>query len=53
MRRSNKEKNKEIGRYMQDDKTSISQSNKPLKIPSYAWKVLAILSCIATMVMYA
>src|SRR6476469_2835924 len=53
MRKFNKEKNKEIGRYIQDDKTSISQSNKPVKIPSYAWKVLVILSCIATMVMYA
>jgi MFS family permease len=30
-----------------DDKSSSE------KIPSYAWKVLAILSCIATMVMYA
>ena|SRR5215212_8659259 len=30
------------------DDTSSSE-----KIPSYAWKVLAILSCIATMVMYA
>jgi MFS family permease len=53
MRRLNKEKNKEMGRYIQDDNTTISQSNKPVKIPSYAWKVLAILSCIATMVMYA
>ena len=28
-------------------------SNSHSKIPSYAWKVLAVLSCIATMVMYA
>ncbi len=32
---------------------SISPSKQRVKIPSYAWKVLAILSCIATMVMYA
>jgi MFS family permease len=30
-----------------------SSSAPPVKIPSHAWKVLAILSCIATMVMYA
>jgi MFS family permease len=30
-----------------------SLSSNPVKIPRYAWKVLAILSCIATMVMYA
>ena len=53
MRKLNKEKSKELGRYIQDDKTPVSQSNLPVKIPSYAWKVLAILSCIATMVMYA
>ena len=28
-------------------------TDSQIKIPSYAWKVLAILSCIATMVMYA
>jgi MFS family permease len=32
---------------------SRSPSKSQTKIPSYAWKVLAILSCIATMVMYA
>jgi MFS family permease len=30
-----------------------SFSSNSVKIPRYAWKVLAILSCIATMVMYA
>jgi MFS family permease len=35
------------------DKNSSSPSKSQTKIPSYAWKVLAILSCIATMVMYA
>jgi MFS family permease len=30
-----------------------SSSSNSVKIPAYAWKVLAILSCIATMVMYA
>ncbi len=30
-----------------------SPSKQHVKVPSYAWKVLAILSCIATMVMYA
>ena len=33
-------------------KNASSQTN-PVKIPASAWKVLAILSCIATMVMYA
>jgi MFS family permease len=32
---------------------SSSFSSNSVKIPRYAWKVLAILSCIATMVMYA
>jgi hypothetical protein len=32
----NKEKNKELGRYIQDEKTPISQSNSPVKIPAYA-----------------
>jgi MFS family permease len=43
-----------------DDSNNPSPSNmytslpsNSVKIPSYAWKVLAILSCIATMVMYA
>jgi MFS family permease len=30
-----------------------TSSSNPVKIPASAWKVLAILSCIATMVMYA
>jgi MFS family permease len=34
-------------------KNTNSQSKSQTKIPSYAWKVLVILSCIATMVMYA
>jgi MFS family permease len=33
--------------------TASSSSTHSVKIPFYAWKVLAILSCIATMVMYA
>jgi MFS family permease len=36
-----------------DKNTTNSQLKSQTKIPSYAWKVLAILSCIATMVMYA
>ena len=36
-----------------NNKNSNSPSKNQTKIPSYAWKVLAILSCIATMVMYA
>ena len=34
-------------------KYASSLFSNPVKIPVYAWKVLAILSCIATMVMYA
>jgi len=48
----------------QDDNSNSNQPNKAgstdihfsstsVKIPAYAWKMLAILSCIATMVMYA
>ena len=33
--------------------TNIQFSSNSVKIPTYAWKMLAILSCIATMVMYA
>ena len=33
--------------------TDIHFSSNSVKIPAYAWKMLAILSCIATMVMYA
>ncbi len=36
-----------------DNRYFIPQSKNPVKIPSYAWRVLVILSCIATMVMYA
>jgi len=36
-----------------DNRYSIPHSKNPVKIPSYAWRVLVILSCIATMVMYA
>ncbi|MBA3977897.1 MAG: MFS transporter [Nitrosopumilus sp.] len=35
------------------NKGSDSELKKQIKIPPYAWKVLVILSCIATMVMYA
>jgi MFS family permease len=34
-------------------KDTNKNTNSQTKIPSYAWKVLVILSCIATMVMYA
>jgi MFS family permease len=34
-------------------KDANKNTNSQTKIPSYAWKVLVILSCIATMVMYA
>jgi MFS family permease len=33
--------------------TNIHFTSNSVKIPTYAWKMLAILSCIATMVMYA
>jgi MFS family permease len=33
--------------------TNVHFSSNSAKIPAYAWKMLAILSCIATMVMYA
>jgi MFS family permease len=46
-----------------DDSSNTNQPNKAnsairfpsstIKIPAYAWKMLAVLSCIATMVMYA
>src|SRR6185437_1534655 len=37
-----------------EDKYNLySSSSNSVKIPASAWKVLAILSCIATMVMYA
>jgi predicted MFS family arabinose efflux permease len=34
-------------------KDTHKNTDSQTKIPSYAWKVLALLSCIATMVMYA
>ena len=34
-------------------KLSYNTSVSPVKVPSYAWKVLAVLSLVATMVMYA
>src|ERR671927_1052213 len=43
------EKEKKLSKSKDTQKNADSQT----KIPSYAWKVLAILSCIATMVMYA
>ena len=36
-----------------EDKYNLYTSSNSVKIPASAWKVLAILSCIATMVMYA
>jgi MFS family permease len=56
------QKNNSIHNYNESKNNSDNNSNYTLnanvisssiKIPSYAWKVLAILSCIATMVMYA
>src|SRR5215469_17735400 len=35
------------------NKSTSAVSSSPIKIPSYAWKVLAVLSLVATMVMYA
>ncbi len=58
MKNSKKEKTNEIqGAFSKDgdndDGRYNSQPKKHLKIPPYAWKILVILSCIATMVMYA
>lgn len=36
-----------------NSKHTLHDTSSSVKIPSYAWKVLAVLSCIATMVMYA
>ena len=50
------QKNNSIGNYNDSKNNSALNANvisSSIKIPSYAWKVLAILSCIATMVMYA
>ena len=38
---------------IRQDKSTSTASAPPIKIPSYAWKVLAVLSFVATMVMYA
>jgi MFS family permease len=35
------------------NKSTSTASARPIKIPSHAWKVLAVLSLVATMVMYA
>ena len=52
-----KEKTNEIKETGSNDNINSYSINSPskqhVKVPSYAWKVLAILSCIATMVMYA
>ena len=58
MKNSKKEKTNEIQEAFSKDGDNYdgrynSQSKKHLKIPPYAWKILVILSCIATMVMYA
>jgi MFS family permease len=58
MKKSTKNKKtdeiKETGSNDNNTSYSINSPSKPhVKIPSYAWKILAILSCIATMVMYA
>jgi MFS family permease len=49
---------KQVKKLMKNEKFSKSKdthknTDSQTKIPLYAWKVLAILSCIATMVMYA
>ena len=46
-----KEKINEIEKMFSKD--THKNTDSQTKIPSYAWKVLVILSCIATMVMYA
>jgi Major Facilitator Superfamily len=38
---------------IRNNKLTSTASASPIKIPSYAWKVLAVLSLVATMVMYA
>jgi MFS family permease len=56
MKKSTKrEKINEIEKMFSKDtrKNTDSQTKEQTKIPLYAWKVLVILSCIATMVMYA
>jgi MFS family permease len=46
-----KSSNKNTDNY--NSKHTLHDTASSVKIPSYAWKVLAVLSCIATMVMYA
>jgi MFS family permease len=47
-------KTKNSGNANSNSQTSnLHSSSNPISIPASAWKVLAILSCIATMVMYA
>ncbi len=58
MKNSKKEKTNEIEAFSKGGNNNFdgcynSQSKEQLKIPTHAWKILVILSCIATMVMYA
>jgi MFS family permease len=48
-----KEKEKNTNHHPHHKKLSYAASISPVKVPSYAWKVLAVLSLVATMVMYA
>jgi MFS family permease len=41
------------GKNVKDTNSTMNSYSGSAKIPPYAWKVLAVLSCIATMVMYA
>jgi MFS family permease len=45
--------NSNSGRPNKISSINVHFSSNSVKIPTYAWKMLAILSCIATMVMYA
>jgi MFS family permease len=46
-------KEKNTNHHPHNKKLSYNTSVSPAKVPSYAWKVLAVLSLVATMVMYA
>jgi len=48
-----KEKEKNTNHHPHHKKLSYAASVSPVNVPSYAWKVLAVLSLVATMVMYA
>src|SRR5215467_5443210 len=48
-----KEKEKNNNHHPHHKKFIYAASVSPVKVPSYAWKVLAVLSLVATMVMYA